>query len=153
MNRLILAAVTAAFVAAPLAAQSANPLVGSWNIEWELGRRMENGEATVVSAKGTLTIKPSGDTLVATLEATSRSDNAPLPKPYVLGGRTTTGGAAFTQHQQVRMNMNGEESTRDVLVTWTLRADGDALSGTMVRDMPGMSMAIPPGQVTGTRAK
>ncbi|MBK6458229.1 MAG: hypothetical protein IPF87_19460 [Gemmatimonadetes bacterium] len=60
------------------------------------------------------------------------------------------------QKQKATFNMNGEETTRDIFLTWVLRASGDALTGTMAREMPGMEAAgdmMAPSPVKGVRVK
>jgi hypothetical protein len=140
----------------PLQAQQASPPVGKWNIEYEAGRRMENGEATPVMGKGVLTIVGQGDTLVATMEAGPRPDGV-TPPPMSFGGKMTEKGAVFTQKREGRVTMNGEEKPITVITTWTLTATGDELSGSMVRQLPpelaAMSGAGEPTSVKGTRVK
>lgn len=154
MSRRIL---TTAFFAtllgagAPLQAQSTAPIVGKWAIDYERGRRVENDVVTPVMAKGTITIAVDGDSLIATLDQGPRPDGTPTPAAK-LGGRISNGSAVFLQSQQVRMNMNGEEHVQTIKVTWTLKADGDALSGTMAREMPNMQGGAP-SAVSGTRVK
>lgn len=146
----------AAFVAtsittSPVYAQSISPLTGRWTIEWELGRVAADDDRAI-KAKGALTIVPSGDSLIATFEAQSRSDGGPLPRSFTIGGRTNGKGATFVQIQQARMNMNGEELVRQVTVTWTLRTSGDKLTGEMQREIEGLIMGAATGSpVTGSR--
>jgi hypothetical protein len=146
-------AMTVAFAAAssPLAAQSA-PIVGTWNVEWEMGRQIINGEASPITAKGTMKVVAAGDSLVATLTATSRSDNQPLTRPPVtMAGRATASGAVFTQISEATLNVNGEERKQRSVGTWTLQVNGTALTGTVKRVIEGMEMDIPPAAVSGSR--
>jgi hypothetical protein len=149
---IMMVAVHAAAVTGSLQAQAAPTVVGRWSIEWELGRIVENDDVRTIKAAGTLTITESGDSLIATIDVRSRSDNAPLPRPSTIGGRRTADGATFVQLQQVRMNMNGEEHVRQAKVTWTVRAKGDALTGEMQREIEGATLAGPAASaVSGTR--
>lgn len=152
-RRFLTVAFFATFVgaSASLQAQSNAPIVGKWNIDYERGRRVENDVVTPVMAKGTLTIAVDGDSLIATLEQGPRPDGTPS-QPLKIGGRLSNGSAVLLQSQQVRMNMNGEEHVQTIKVTWTLKADGDALTGTMAREAPNMQTGAP-SVVSGTRAK
>ena len=153
MKRTILAALLAPAVlgtAARAGAQVQNPLVGKWAIEYERGRRMENGETTSIMGKGTLTIAPSGDSLLVTFDAGPRADGTATP-PATAGGRMTDAGAVFITKQTVQLNMNGEVQAREITLTWTLQASGDALTGTLGRTLPMMPEPLPPSPVKGTR--
>lgn len=152
MFRLIPLVAAALSLASPLAAQP-RPALGNWAIEWELGRRIMNDDVQVIKATGTLTLAVSGDSVLATVTVQSRADGMPAPKPLTVGARLTADGATFTQVQQVRINMNGEESTRESTATWTLKVTGDTLSGGIVREVPGMPEVGAPAVVTGTRIR
>lgn len=138
--------------AAPLVAQSAGAIVGKWSIEYERGRRMENGEATSVMGTGTLTIVQQGDSLVATLETPPRPDGTPSP-PATIGGKINGGGAVLVQKQRIRIQMNDEVQTPEITVTWTLEANGDSLTGTLARALPNAPEPQQPSPVKGTRVK
>lgn len=136
------------------AAQSGSPLLGKWSIEYERGRRMENGTVTPVMGTGTLTIESRGDSLVATLSGQTRPDGSAVP-PLVMGGKNTAAGAVFLQKGQATLNINGEQRAVESLVTWTLAASGDELRGTLLRELPGAGVQVPtePAPVKGTRAQ
>lgn len=153
MKRTILAAafsLVAVCTATPLEAQAPGSLVGKWAIEFEAGRRMENGEVTTITGKGTLSVTQSGDSLVATIDMGPRRDGSTQP-PSVMGGKLTSEGAVFIQKQRVQLNMDGDVQTREITATWTLQANGDVLTGTMARALPGMADGPPPSPVKGTR--
>ena len=151
---LLTASLALAWSTAPLAAQTAPSLAGRWNIEWELGRIIQNDDVRIIKATGTLSVVPSGDSLLASFEVKSRSDGAPLPKPFTLSGRANGDGATFLQRQEARLNMNGEEMVRQVKVTWNLRATGDTLTGDMQREIEGLMMGSgDAAPVTGSRVK
>jgi hypothetical protein len=153
MTRFISALAVALTLTPPATAQS-RPVLGTWSIEWELGRRVENEDVQIIKATGTLTLKTVGDSVLATVTVASRSDGMPAPKPYTMSGKLTTDGAALSQVQQMRMNVNGEETVHEARVTWRVTATGDALSGEIEREMPGMMAAGgPPTRITGTRVK
>lgn len=154
MSRIAyVAAVVTLFGVVPGAAyaQTPNALVGKWTIEYERGRRVENGESTAIMGTGELTIAQSGDSLVATLVSSARPDGS-VPPPASFGGRAKGEDVVFVQHQKVQINVNGESSEQPITLTWTLRADGDALSGTLARDLPMMPEPVPPAPVKGKRA-
>jgi hypothetical protein len=143
-----------ASVAAPLRlmAQSPSPLVGKWSVDYEVGRMMENGEETPIRGKGTLTIVQSGDSLLVTIQSAARPDGT-VPPPSISGARIADGQATMVQKRTMRMNMNGTESTQDVFLTWTLKAAGDSLTGTLARKMQDMPENGPASPVSGTRIK
>lgn len=147
------AALVSLIALAPGAAQGqASPaIVGKWTIEYERGRRVENGEATPIMGSGEITIRQSGDSLVATLVTAAREDGS-VPPPATFGGRTKGEDAIFVQHQTVQITINGEQSARPITLTWTLRAAGDALTGTLDRELPMMPTPVPPSAVKGKRA-
>lgn len=151
--RLTVAAVVLLPLLTRTATAQAAPIVGTWNVEWEMGRQVIDGEATAIMAKGTMKIVVSGDSLLATLTATSRSDNQPNTRPPVsFGGRATSTGAVFTQISEAILNMNGEERKQRSVGTWTLEVNGAALAGSVKRTIEGMEMDIPPAAVKGSRA-
>jgi hypothetical protein len=150
-SRIALAA--ACVAPAIVSAQAPAPIVGTWNIEWEMGRQIMNGEATAMMAKGTIKIDVSGDSLVATVTATSRSDGQAVRPPFTIGGRRTDTGARFTQISEATLNTNGEERKQRSIGTWMLDVQGDQLSGVVKREIEGVQIDIPPAPVKGTRAK
>jgi hypothetical protein len=151
MSRLMSAAFLTAILCTPepLFAQ-ANPLVGKWRIEYERGRRIENGAPTSIMGTGTIAIVTRGDSLVATLESGPRPDGSPTP-PATFSGRSTTDGTVFVQKANVQVNQNGEVRSVEITLTWTLNASGDALTGTLLRTMPMLPEGQSPTPVTGTR--
>jgi hypothetical protein len=134
------------------AAQPITELIGKWDIEYARGQRIENDVVTNIMAKGKITIVQSGDSLLATLESPPRPDGTPVPNATI-GGRVSNGSAVFVQKQTVQLNMNGEMQSAQAVVTWTLKATGDALSGGIIRELPGMGPAGASVPVTGTRVK
>lgn len=148
-----MALIAATLAPVSLAAQAA-PIVGTWNVEWEMGRTMTNGEATAIMAKGTMKVEASGDSLLATFTAASRSDGAPITRPpFTVGGRATATGAVLTQVSEVTVNINGEERKQRSTATWTLEIAGGQLTGLVKRSIEGAGMDIPPSAVKGTRAE
>ena len=64
----------------PAQAQQANSLVGRWSIEYEVGRRIENGDVEAIRGKGQFTIAQSGDLLLVTLQGPARPDGTTPPR-------------------------------------------------------------------------
>jgi len=133
-------------------AQSPHPLVGTWNIEYERGRRVENGETTSIMGTARLTIEQQGDSLVATFESGARPDGTKAP-PSRVAARATSPEVVFTQAQTATLTINGERQERSMTLTWSLIADGDTLGGTLRRDLPMMPEPLPPTPVKGTRVR
>ncbi|MBY0488671.1 MAG: hypothetical protein K2R93_02405 [Gemmatimonadaceae bacterium] len=143
----------AASLVVPAALSAQSPIIGTWNIEWELGRSIMNGESSAIQAKGTLKLEASGDSLLATVTTTSRSDGQPITRPsFTFGGRATATGAVLTQISEATLNMNGETRKQRSIGTWTLAISGAALTGEIKREIEGMMMDIPPAMVKGSRA-
>jgi hypothetical protein len=154
MSRRLLATAllsASALFAHALPAQSASPLVGKWTIEYERGRRIENGEVSSVMGKGTMTVAQQGDSLIATLDLPPRDDGTPVPVMKIVG-KNGPDGAVFVQIQKITLNMNGEATTHDAKVTWSMKATGDTLTGSIAREMP-MMEPQEPGPLKGTRLK
>jgi hypothetical protein len=129
------------------------PLVGTWRITYTAGVRMENGFSTPVMAAGTLTIAVRGDSLIGEL-VTDSSPGLP-PRPLArLVATASAGEATFTSRSRATVNINGTRQEATAVSTWTLRASGDSLSGSVRRRLEDFD-APPqgPSPVTGTRRK
>lgn len=152
MARATLLAAALAFAAPALSAQQ-HPLVGTWSISYAAGMRIENGSPTPINATGRLTVELQGDSLIATL-ATDPIPNLP-PRPEVrLAARAGSGDAVFIQRGVATLNINGAEQKATSVSTWTLRAKGDQLEGTLERTIEGVDAHSPgPRPVTGSRLK
>ena len=147
-----LAAALLAF--APLTAQAqSHALAGNWTIEYAGGMRIENDTPTPIMAKALLTITLAGDSLIATLAMEPNPNLPPRPESRFAALKVAGNEIVFTQRSEARLNMNGEEQLATAVSTWTLKADGDALTGTLGRRIEGMDLPMPPAQpVTGQRA-
>ncbi len=155
LNKSLVAALAFALemgLTAPAAHAQAVVPFGTWNIEYERGRRVENDEVTPIMGKATITISKSADTVVAMLQTAPGADGKANP-PARLIGNVTPSGVVFVQKQTVQINLNGDVSPRDITLTWTLTSSGDTMTGTLARDMPGAPIAMEPGPVKGTRVK
>jgi hypothetical protein len=128
-----------------------HPIVGTWQLSFTAGMRMENGMSFPISGTGTLTVSVEGDSLVGTLVTDSIPDMARRP-PARLAGKTGEGAVTLISRSSATLNMNGLERTAGVVNTWTLKVKGDSLEGTLERRIEGMDeMTPPPSPVTGTR--
>ena len=139
-------------LAAPRARAQSNPLLGAWTIEYQRGLSNENGEITPIMGKGRLDVVQKGDSLIATLSAAGPSDGPARP-PIRLAGVFSGPGATFIGTSSARVNMNGEEQIIPSTMSWALRANGDAIDGTMTRTVPGHEVGGAPSPVKGTRDK
>lgn len=149
-SKLVLAAL---FALAPLAARAqAHPLAGKWTIEYAGGMRIENGEPTPILAKALLTITEVGDSLIATVRMEPNPNLPPRPEGRFAALKAAGNEITFKQRSEAKLNTNGEERTMTAVSTWILKADGEALTGTLGRELEGMDMPLPPPQpVTGRR--
>ena len=146
--------IAALLVAVPFAVQAqTHPLVGAWDIEYAAGMRVDNDGPAPIMAKARMTVVAEGDSLIATVK-TVPPEGMSARADMRLATKIAPGQVTFVYRSQVRMNINGDESTRESVSTWLLDVTGDSLTGTMARqigggDMPGGG----PQPVTGTRAK
>ena len=137
-------------VAAPALTAQSHPLAGRWEIDYERGKRIENGEVTVIRGTATLTLELRGDSLVGTLVRPASAEQA-APEPQRFAAKPTANGAVFVVRTVATNNDNGEITTREAVMTWTLTANGDALEGTLVFAVPSMDFPAEPTPVKGKR--
>ena len=151
MTRTIL--LSLAVCTSALSAQQ-QPLIGTWQISFPAGMRIENGEATPLMATGVLTIVAKADSLIGEL-ATNPSPEIPSRPPARLAARATNGGEAiFVSQSEATLSMNGDQRKATVVSTWKLGAVSDSLVGTVERKLEGLEMGNQePRPVTGVRAK
>jgi len=136
----------------PLAAQQ-HPLVGTWQISYPAGVRVENGSPTVLMASGALTIETQGDSLIATL-VNDPAPDLPARPPARLAAIRAEGPVEFVSRTQATLNFNGEAREATAVSTWRLSCTGDSLQGTVERRLEGFEAGNqPPRPVTGTRRK
>lgn len=130
-----------------------SPLVGTWQVHFQAGMRIENGEATPIFADGTLSVQPVADSLIGTL-VTDPAPDMPARPPVRMASRAATGEATFMANSKATINVNGAEHEANVVSTWILRAKGDSLVGTVERkiDSPHAGPQEP-RPVTGVRRK
>jgi hypothetical protein len=138
---------------APAAQAQSHPLAGKWNIEYERGRRMTDGESQSIMGKALLEITVKGDSLLGKLTMEPAAEGRSAPPPQALAGTGSGSTASLKSTAESRINMNGEERVVNITMTWDLKADGDNLTGSMAREMAGMGAAMTPAPVKGTRVK
>lgn len=150
MSRL---ALLLALVLAPghMAAQ-APALAGEWTVTLATGIRNENGVETPIMQTGTLSITAQGDSLIGIMKM-QPPEGAPARPPARMAAKLAAGPAVFVLTSQATINMNGETSTRTAVSTFTLSANGDTLTGTLVRRIEGMDFPASPMPVTGSRVR
>jgi len=128
-------------------------LVGTWNLSYPAGMRIENGEATPLMATGVLTVMTTDDSLIGNL-TTNPSDDIPERPPTRLAGVATGAGeTTFVSRSEARLNINGEVQKATVVSSWKLGVTGDSLAGTVERKIDGFDMGNSgPQPVSGVRA-
>ncbi len=128
-------------------------LVGTWQVNFQAGMRIEDGVATPIMGTGTLTVEAAGDSLIGMLAPTPAPDMPSRP-PMRLAARASAGEATFLAHSKATINVNGAEHEASVVSTWVLRAKGDGLEGTVARQIDSPDAGPQePRPVTGTRKK
>jgi hypothetical protein len=148
MRRAIMAVLP--FLGSALAAQQ-HPLVGTWQVTYSAGARIQNGVASQLTATGVLTVVTQGDSLIGTLVSDSSPDLPPRP-PARLAGKAGPGPTTFMSRTTGIVNTNGNEREITAVSTWILEAKGDSLGGTVERRLEGMDLGRqPPQPVSGTR--
>jgi hypothetical protein len=154
VTRLPGLALSALLALSPVVARAqAHPLAGKWTIEYAGGMRIENGEPTPILAKALLTITEVGDSLVATLHMDPNPNLPPRPDGRFAALKVAGSEVTFKQRSEAKLNTNGEEHTTTAISTWVLKVAGDAMTGSLGRELEGMDMQMPPPQpVTGRRA-
>jgi len=148
LPRLLLLGLT--LTSSPLLAQQP-PLVGVWRVSYPAGSLVEDGEVTQIMATGVLTIEGRQDSLVGTLVMDSQPD-LPARPPARLTGVNAADGAVFVSQAVGTLNINGQVHPITAVSTWTLRANGNVLEGTVERKVEGDPLGTQgPLAVTGTR--
>jgi hypothetical protein len=129
-----------------------SPFAGKWAIEITAGMRMGDGGAEAIRAKATLVIDETADSLIATLTVDPNPDVPARPPSRFATAKVAGNAATFIRKSEARLHANGTESTATVISTWSLKVDGNALSGDVRSEIEGGMMPSMPAQpVTGTR--
>jgi hypothetical protein len=136
---------------AVLSGQS-HPLVGTWNVTVPAGVRIENGEPSIIVAKGTLAVTAVGDSLIGTLNV-EPPEGLPARPASRLAAKRASGPTTFVSLTQATINVNGSESQRSVTSTYIVESSGaDAFMGTVTRIIEGLESPMStPQPFTGTR--
>lgn len=130
-----------------------NPIIGTWNISFAAGTRIEDGQPTTIMGTGKLTIEQIGDSLIAQLVA-NPIEGRPARPPARLAAAAGDGAVVFVSTSTATVNINGNEHTAISVSTWSLSATGDTLEGTVERRLEGFDAPSAGAQpVTGTRSK
>jgi hypothetical protein len=149
MRNVLLALI---LVGSSLGAQQ-TPLIGEWKITYPGEIRMQDGVVEAIMVTGKLVVRSEGDSLIATL-ATEPSPQLPARPTLRLATKVGTGDAVFVSRSRATLNINGEERQATSVSTWTLKATGDVLEGSVERRLEGMESPGPgPHPIKGTRLK
>jgi hypothetical protein len=106
-----------------------------------------------VMMKGKLVVESVGDSLIATLKTEPTADIPERP-PLRMATKAAGSPVVFVHKSQATLRMGSEESQRTAISTWTFKADGDSLEGTLERAIEGIEMQMGgPQAFKGTRAK
>ena len=130
-----------------------SPFAGTWQLSYPIGMQVDNGVATPILGTGVLTVEMTGDSLIATL-VTDPVPDMPARPPARLAAKAGSGTVTFVSHASGKASMNGEERDINVVSTWVLTVTGDAIAGTVQRQIEGFAgMGQEPQPVTGKRQK
>jgi hypothetical protein len=146
--RSAIPAILAFIVSSPLQAQGIN---GTWITEFE--RMMRNQEGNVSGGdktKAKMVLKQKGDSVTGTWQLVDAPAGAPAT-PRQLRGTISGNKIALATEFDATVNINGEQSTRKISVTYDFTIDGDKLEGTMTNRSGDMNM--PPRPFSAWRDK
>lgn len=129
------------------------PFVGAWQMSYPAGMRIEGDVETPIIGTGLLTIEAQGDSLIGTL-VTDPTPEMPARPPSRLAAKAGAGEVTFISIGKATININGSERETKSVSTWVLRANGEAIEGTVQRSIEGVDGGTqPPRPVSGTRRK
>lgn len=149
---VMIAAVVPAFAFASQA--SAQGVAGVWETQMPTRVSVENGTSTGSNfATLTFTVELRGDSAFATskrgpVEGMPDAPERKFKGTYKDGVLTLVG-----EPTQAKTNMNGEESTVTMVTTYTLKVEGDVLSGQQTATSSNENMEFQPRDVKFTRKK
>jgi len=154
MIRSLIALVVAVAVAPHGVHAQTHPLAGDWSVSLASGMRIENGEQTIITQKGTMSVVIVGDSIIATLKM-QPPEGMPARPASRLAAKLAAGKVVFTDKREATVSMNGEEQKVMSTSTFTFDPSGDVLAGTVSREIQGMGgmggMGAQP--ITGARIK
>ena len=131
--------------------QAQQSLAGTWDVSYQAGMRIENGEETPIIANGTLTIEVTADSTIATLLITPGPEMPARPPQRMAAANHQP--TVLVVHGKATINTNGVERELKSTSTWTLSASGDDLTGTIERNIEGLAQGPQAVPVKGTRKK
>lgn len=138
-------------VCAPsLALAQSHPLAGTWNVTVPVGMRIAGGEPEYITTTGVLTVTPSADSLIATLTL-EPLEGRPARPASRLAAKLAPGKVTFTSVATAQVSVNGNAVAQTATSLYVFEATGDALTGTVSREIPGMA-AMGAQPIKGTRA-
>jgi len=140
----------AAFLAPSFVQAQSHPLVGTWNVVVPVGMRTIGGASESITTTGVLTVTSTADSLIAQLTL-EPMEGRPARPATRLAARLATGQVAFTSISSAQININGEVRSQPSTSTYLFEATGDALVGSVAREIAGMA-AAGAQPITGTRA-
>src|SRR5262245_12560710 len=91
--------------------------VGTWEISYQAGKRIENGMETAIMATGTLTIEVQGDSTIGTLVITPSADMPARPPQRMAGANSQP--TVLHAQGKATINTNGVERELKSTSTWT----------------------------------
>ncbi|MEO5799925.1 MAG: hypothetical protein ABIZ70_11025 [Gemmatimonadales bacterium] len=131
----------------------ANPLVGKWTLALVVGMRMDGTEHTPVMGEASFVVEAKGDSLIGSMTQ-APPEGRPQRPATRFAAKAVEGEVMFVVHTQSTISVNGEESVKNVTSTWKLSAKGDALAGTVDRQIEGLEAPNGgPQPVKGMRVK
>ncbi len=155
MWRRVVAMVAFGVAGATSAGAQAASATGAWSTSMARGMRNENGNITAESSIAMrLELKVEGDQVTGSWgPAEAPATGAATPRRAVKGTVKGNALALTADAQQARIMMNGEESTIQLIPTFTLTLDGDTLKGTLPRVPADGHEGMPAMPLTATRIK
>lgn len=146
--RWTILAILAVIVSAPLEAQGIN---GTWVTEYERTLRNQDGAVSGGDkAKAKIVLKQKGDSVTGTWLLVDAPAGVPAT-PRQLRGTISGNKVALATEFDATVNINGEQSTRKISVTYDFTINGDKLEGTMTNRSGDMNM--PPRPFSAWRDK
>jgi hypothetical protein len=140
----------AAFLVPSVLFAQTHPLVGTWKIVVPVGMRITGGDPEYITTPGVLTVTATADSLIATLKL-DPLEGRPARPASRMATRFTTGKVSFAVTSTAQVSINGDATPSTSTSTYVFEANGDAITGTVSREIPGVAgMGAQP--IKGTRA-
>ncbi len=132
-----------------LADAQSHPLAGSWNISTPAPMRGENGQPTMVTRRGLMSISVAGDSLIANVKMEPQPGE-PARRDQRLVGLRRDGIVRLLHVSTAALRDGSEELQRQASTTYALETKGDTLTGVIQIHVEGIP-DIPGRPLTGTR--